>query len=269
MPWSPPRSGSAPRSARFVGGSILAGSAGARCSSFSGLASALWLFPWPAVVRDLPDAASTRETPVAAPEDRRSLVALGDGRSSTRCGNYGFYFVLAWLPLYLVQQRGLTIMQMTMLATLVYVVQAISALILGNSSDRWTRSGRSEASMRRGMMVAEPVGLRGLHARHLRGARHRYRRRAALHLRNVPRGGIGQSLRDRADVRGAARASGTWVGVQNSVGNISGIIGPIVSGIIIDRAGYGGAFALSAAVAAAGAFLWAFAVPAIRQIELD
>ena len=65
------------------------------------------------------------------------------------------------------------------------------------------------------------------------------------------------------------RASGTWVGVQNSVGNISGIIGPVASGIIIDRAGYGGAFVLSAAVAAGGALLWAFAVPAIRQVELD
>ena len=65
------------------------------------------------------------------------------------------------------------------------------------------------------------------------------------------------------------RASGTWVGVQNSVGNISGIIGPIVSGIIIDRAGYGGAFGLSAAVAATGALLWVVAVPRIEQIELD
>jgi MFS family permease len=65
------------------------------------------------------------------------------------------------------------------------------------------------------------------------------------------------------------RASGTWVGVQNSVGNISGILGPVVSGMIIDRAGYGGAFALTAAIIGVGALLWAFAVPEIKQVDLD
>ena len=34
------------------------------------------------------------------------------------------------------------------------------------------------------------------------------------------------------------RASGTWVGVQNAIGNLSGIVGPIITGIIVDRAGY-------------------------------
>jgi MFS family permease len=65
------------------------------------------------------------------------------------------------------------------------------------------------------------------------------------------------------------RASGTWVGVQNALGNLSGIFGPIVTGIIVDRAGYGSAFVLTAAVAAGGALWWAFGVPKIEQIELD
>ena len=34
------------------------------------------------------------------------------------------------------------------------------------------------------------------------------------------------------------RAAGTWVGVQNALGNLSGIFGPIITGIIVDRAGY-------------------------------
>jgi predicted MFS family arabinose efflux permease len=65
------------------------------------------------------------------------------------------------------------------------------------------------------------------------------------------------------------RASGTWVGVQNAIGNLSGILGPIVTGIIVDRAGYESAFYLTAAVAAFGAVWWAWAVPAIREIALD
>ena len=54
------------------------------------------------------------------------------------------------------------------------------------------------------------------------------------------------------------RASGTWVGFQNALGNLSGIVGPIVTGIIVQRAGYDSAFVLTAAVAAFGALWWAF-----------
>jgi len=62
------------------------------------------------------------------------------------------------------------------------------------------------------------------------------------------------------------RASGTWVGVQNAIGNISGIIGPIITGILVQRSGYNSAFIVTAAVAAFGAIWWAIAVPRIRQV---
>ena len=65
------------------------------------------------------------------------------------------------------------------------------------------------------------------------------------------------------------RASGTWVGFQNALGNLSGIVGPIVTGIVIQRAGWDNAFLLTAAVAAFGALWWAVGVPKIEQIKLD
>ena len=65
------------------------------------------------------------------------------------------------------------------------------------------------------------------------------------------------------------RASGTWVGFQNALGNISGIIGPIVTGLIVDQAGYDSAFMLTAAVAAAGALWWAILIPRIEPVDLD
>ena len=65
------------------------------------------------------------------------------------------------------------------------------------------------------------------------------------------------------------RASGTWVGFQNALGNLSGIFGPVVTGIIVDHAGYGSAFILTAAVAVTGALWWAVCVPSIRQVALD
>jgi MFS family permease len=64
------------------------------------------------------------------------------------------------------------------------------------------------------------------------------------------------------------RASGTWVGVQNAIGNLSGIIGPIVTGIVVQRAGYNSAFVLTAVIAAIGAIWWAIGVPRIQQVNL-
>jgi MFS family permease len=66
------------------------------------------------------------------------------------------------------------------------------------------------------------------------------------------------------------RAAGSWIGFQNAVGNtLSGIVGPIVTGMIVDAAGYDGAFYLSAAVAVAGGIWWLAAVPRIAQIDVD
>ena len=62
----------------------------------------------------------------------------------------------------------------------------------------------------------------------------------------------------------------TYVGVQNGLGNFSGIVQPVVAGIIIDWTGsYAGAFWLAAVVTIFGALWWAIGLPAIRQVELD
>jgi nitrate/nitrite transporter NarK len=66
------------------------------------------------------------------------------------------------------------------------------------------------------------------------------------------------------------RASGSFIGIQNSVGNIPGIVMPIITGLIIDWTGvYDNAFLLTAGVCAAAALWWWLGVPKIRQIRLD
>ena len=65
------------------------------------------------------------------------------------------------------------------------------------------------------------------------------------------------------------RASGTWVGFQNALGNLSGIFGPIVTGIIVDHAGYDSAFILTAAVAVSARCGGRYACRSIRQVALD
>jgi len=251
----------------LLGGSIMAAFGWRRMFVLFGLMSAMWLLPWQRVVRSLPADAGAGETsfPVRKILGRWSLWAMGVGHALS---NYGFYFLLAFLPLYLVQQRGLTIMQMTMLATLGYAVQAGAALTLGTLSDRWTRSGRSEGAVRRSMLaggqVAAGTAIIGIFM-----ADDLVTVAAWLCVAGVASGSLSLNLYAVAQMFAGRRASGTWVGIQNAVGNISGIIGPVISGMIIDRAGYGGAFALTAAITMFGALWWIWGVPRIEQVTLD
>ena len=250
----------------LIGGMILA-SLGWRAIFIAfGLATLVWLWPWQRVIRELPDArGDERETivPVSRLTGKWALWSMGIGHAA---GNYGFYFLLAWLPLFLVQQRGLSIEQMTLLATIGYGAQAAAALLLGAVSDRWTRSGRPEATIRRWMLIVGQflmaaciLGIGQVQDLVVVGV--------LLCLAGVASASLSVNLYSVAQMFAGPRAAGTWIGIQNSVGNISGILGPIVSGILIDSTGYESAFALAAAVAAFGAIWWIFGVPRIAQIE--
>ena len=123
-----------------------------------GVVTLFWLIPWQIV------AAPLRAQSIAAPPaERVSMTRLLRVPTLWRMGlvhflsNYGFYFLLAWLPNYLVRARGLAITDMTLLATLGYAAQAIAAIGFGLWSDHWTRSGRSEGAIRRGMMVVTQI----------------------------------------------------------------------------------------------------------------
>ena len=252
----------------LFGGMILA-SLGWRAIFIAfGLATLIWLLPWQRVVAALPldhDSSEEAEFPVGRLLKRWSLWSMGIGHAA---GNYGFYFLLAWLPLFLVQQRGLSIGPMTLLASLGYGVQAAAALALGTISDRWTRSGRSEGLMRRWMLatgqllmagcifgigISEDIVVIGV----------------LLCLAGVASASLSTNLYSVAQMFAGPRASGTWIGIQNAVGNISGILGPIVSGYLIDRSGYDGAFLLAAGIAAFGAIWWIVGIPRIERVSVD
>jgi MFS family permease len=183
-------------------------------------------------------------------------------------GNYCFYFLLAWLPSFLVKSRGFSIGEMTLLATIGYAVQAVCAFTFGRFSDWWTRSGRSEAMCRRWMMIASQtaaaIAILGLAFAHSATTI-----AMLLCLAGAASAALSMNLYAIAQMFTGPRAAGTWMGFQNALGNSSGIFGPILTGFIVQHAGYDTAFIVTAVIAAAGALWWAFGVPRIEQIELD
>ncbi|MES2136262.1 MAG: MFS transporter [Pseudomonadota bacterium] len=233
-----------------------------------GLATLIWLLPWRQTVRSLATDGhfdGGARVPVKALVGKWPLWSMSIVHG---LGNYCFYFLLAWLPLYLTKERGFSIREMTYLATLGYAVQAVCALSYGHFSDWWTRSGRSEATCRRSMMVASQLlaagAILGLGFAHSTVAI-----ALLLCLAGAATASLSLNLYAVAQIFAGPRASGTWVGFQNALGNLSGIFGPVVTGMVIDQAGYQSAFLLTAAIAALGAVWWAWGVPAIRQIELE
>ena len=234
-----------------------------------GLVTFIWLIPWASAVRRLsptPEKWSDDCVPVAKVTRHFALWAMGIGHITN---TYGFYFLLTWLPLFLVQQRGFSIEQMTLFATLSFVAQGAAAMVFGWMSDRWTRAGRSEAAIRRAMLVTCHFLLAGCIIGILvTGAATWFA--LWLILAGVANGAGALNMYAIAQIYAGPRASGTWVGVQNGVGNISGIVGPVVTGIIIDLTGsYAGGFWLAAVIAAAGGLWWGLVLPAIKPITLD
>jgi ACS family D-galactonate transporter-like MFS transporter len=67
------------------------------------------------------------------------------------CGNYFYYFLLAWLPTFLVQEEHLSIGSMSQLTSAVFVLIACSTLVCGFVSDRLIARGVSPTIVRRSL----------------------------------------------------------------------------------------------------------------------
>ena len=253
----------------LAGGLIVANQGWRPMFVLFGSLTLLWVIPWLAVARRLPsfsDRSAEGRVAVRRLLGRWPLWSMGIAHF---CATYSLYFVVTWLPLYLVQSRGLTIQHMTYLATLGFLAQGACAFLVGWESDRWTRSGRDEGQCRRWIMVAggviSAIGIVGLMSA-------RSGESIALWLMMVGAGSAtgGVNLYAVAQIFAGPRASGTFIGIQNATGNLSGIIMPVVTGAIIDATGvYDNGFLLTAAIALIGGLWWLIGVPRIAEMTLD
>ena len=250
----------------LAGGLILASYGWRAIFIVFGLVTLAWLAPWQIVTSklDREGPAAEPRVPVAALIGKWPLWSMSIAHIAS---NYVFYFLLAWLPLYLVNSRGLPITEMTLLATLGYAAQAVAALGFGAVSDWWTRRGRSEAAIRRWMMTLGQL-VAGLAVLGVAFADGTLELAVLLCLAGIATGALSLNTYAVAQMFSGPRAAGTWVGIQNAIGNSSGIFGPIVTGIIVDTLGYTTAFVVTAAVAIAGALWWIVGVPKIEQVQL-
>ncbi|HSW50286.1 MAG TPA: MFS transporter, partial [Bryobacteraceae bacterium] len=203
-----------------------------------GLISLLWLLPWAMWAPRASDRL-TKEAPAgsAGPgfgDILRLPVAWGTFIGHFG-GNYLIYFLLTWLPSYLVSERGFTMDEMAVFGSLPYVVIAASAILMGWFSDRLIQRGASVTRVRIGFAAGGLAGsaiivLVPLIPGHLSAL-------AVLAVACASYGAFTPNLWAIPQTISGPEATGKWSGLQNCFGNFAGVIAPALTGFVVSQTG--------------------------------
>ena len=227
-----------------------------------GCLSLLWLWPWLRLPKPAPATArpeQERGPTFGAILRQRGLWGASLGHFAS---NYSFYFILAWLPVYLVRVRGFSVATMAGIAGGAYLINAFSALATGWATDRWCKSGRSPDLIYKGLMGSTHLAaigcIAGMALLPVTGSI------ACLFAYEFVCGIQSPGVYAIPQIIAGPTAAGRWVGVQNTCGNMAGIIAPALTGWLVDSSGgFGSAFALASAVNVLGLIGWVFMLPRI------
>ncbi len=256
-----------PAAGTFLGGTLIAHTGWRLMFLLFGGFSLLWLIPWLLTNRERSAQASSdgpaREPRFAELLSKRALWGAALGHFAN---NYAFYLVISWLPLYLVKTHGFSLTEMARLGGLVYVLSAVFGLSFGWLADRWMAAGASSNRVRKTMMIASgAIGLACMLACGLGGPRVAIGGLVAYSLCH----GLGSfNIFAIGQTLAGPKAAAKWMGVQNFLGNIAGIIAPVVTGVIVDRTGsFSAAFLVAAAVLVLGLIGWALVIRKVETVE--
>ena len=230
-----------------------------------GLLSLLWLpawFKWKPTHQSLAPETKLGAS-IAAIFAQRSFWGAAVGHFSV---NYVFYFMLTWLPYYLVYDRGLSMQQMVRSAGIYYLTDATSAAVTGWVSDYCMRHGASATIVRKSAMaIGYCIAIVAIAGLALAGTRSYF---AWLLAAGVGIGMMGVGVFAFAQTLAGARSAGKWTGLQNGFANIAGIISPAVTGILVGKTGgFTWPLIIVGIVILIGMASWALVVGPVREID--
>lgn len=219
-----------------IGGSILAQFGWRALFVSIGVLSMLWLVPWCAVAPRIrtQDLTSHQDTPSFG-EILRKRSAWG----TFLClffSNYGWYFMLTWLPGYLRMERHYSAEAMALAGSLPFWAVAAGAVLGGWLSDRWIHRGASPTAVRKTFVVS---GL-CLSASFLMPAAIVSDQILAMSLLVAASFSFGLCSSNTwaiTQTLAGPAAAGKWTGLQNCAGNMAGVVAPTVTGFIVQETG--------------------------------
>ncbi|HEX2453426.1 MAG TPA: MFS transporter [Vicinamibacterales bacterium] len=222
--------------------------------AFVGFAALVWLIPWfaitPATLGSHAAATAGRRRPtraLATLVTNRNLLGICLGFF---CFDYYWYFLVNWLPDYLVTSRGLTIVKAGIYAALPYFVFGLSEPIGGWIADRLIRAGWSETRARKVIVtIAFLTGLLLIPAARVTNPATAVMLIIGGCLVGLATGNLLVILQSCAP----PDEIGLWTGIYNFVGNLAGILSPLLTGLLIAQTGsYTLPFVLAAVLIAIG-----------------
>jgi len=230
-----------------------------------GVLSLLWLVPWLLwMPRDGSKKMGTAIASIHTLEILRQRSAWGTF-AGLFCTNYLSYFLLTWMPFFLVRERNLSLEQMAEIAGGGYLSAAIIAPICGRLSDRFIANGASPTLVRKAFtgagMASAAVALASCA---LGGATFPI---VMLVMATTSYGITCSNVWAITQTLAGPATAGRWTGLQNFMGNLAGIIAPALTGIVVDRTGhFFWAFAITASVSLLGSLAYTFAIGPVEPV---
>ncbi len=247
-----------------------------------GIGGTLWLVPWFLYVpsrsssssfidgglEDLdPPGTSQQPSSQTRPSLRRVIVhrsVLGTSLGMFSLG-YVWYFLLTWLPSYLMDVHGLDLKKTAVLAALPFLAMAVSSVLWGWIADRWISRGQSPTMARKSIALVGLTIAAVLLVTASRAASATFciallaAACAALGMFTANVWAMTQTM--------AGPAAGSWTGIQNCIGNMGGVVSPLVAGWTVEATGsYQIAFFVAAIVMLLGVLTYLFVVGPIEPI---
>jgi MFS family permease len=250
----------------FIGGMLIATLGWHALFFIFGAVSLLWLVPWLRVKQPEP-VHSASDAPDHAPSfaEMLSKREMWGAMIGHFCGNYSYFVVLSWLPLFLVKQQGFAITTMAWLGGAVYLIASLVGLFGARITDRAIAGGANVGRIRKQIVLGS--GVIALVCMLLCASGKPALAVVGLLLYGVANGLGYFSLFSIGQTLAGPRAAGKWVGLQNGFAGLSGVISPLVTGYSIDATGdYRVAFLVAAAIAVIGMAVWLLVVRKVEQI---
>ena len=230
-----------------------------------GLASLLWLVPW---IKWMPKARASNTLGATGAPSLAEFLRLRSAWGSCVglfSGNYVNYFLITWLPFYLVRERHFSMSTMARIGGLAYLLGACSSTFSGWLSDRWIMSGGTPTRVRKtftgGGLILAGTFL-GLSA--ATGPRTCL---VMLVLGVISFGVTSSNVWAITQTLAGPQAAGRWTGFQNFIGNLAGVLAPALTGFVVGRTShFYWAFAILLAVTIMGTLSWVFLVGLVEQV---
>lgn len=230
-----------------------------------GLASTLWVVPWLIWMpkKKISVLSDTGGGPTLI-EFLRLRSAWGSC-IGLFCYDYAVYFLITWLPYFLVRERNFSMNNMAKIGGTAFLFGSCVATLSGWISDRWIVSGATPTRVRK-TFAAGGLAFAGIFVGLAVVSSPSYCI-PALILGVACFGVSSSNVWAITQTLAGPQAAGRWTGFQNFFGNLSGVAAPAVTGFVVDRTGhFYWAFVILTFVAFTGTASFVFIVGPIEQV---